>query len=169
MPGRTFSSPADFNTQFGQWLQRANGREVRTIKARPVDLIEHDRARMLPLPPVPLLLGWHERVRLGRDYYVRLDASDYSVDPVAIGRMVDVAADLDRVHVRVDGKVIADHERVWARGTAVPNNLLDLAADGELPTDKVKERLNHIRQQRSAVDERLASVAADLTTGAEVL
>ena len=59
---------------------------------------------MLPLPPVPLLLGWRERVRLGRDYYVRLDASDYSVDPIAIGRMVDVTADLDRVRVRLEGR-----------------------------------------------------------------
>jgi transposase len=119
MPGRSFTSPADFNAQFGQWLHIANARMVRTIKARPVDLIETDRARMLPLPPVPLLLGWQERVRLGRDYYVRLDASDYSVDPTAIGRMVDVSADLDRVHARLDGRVVADHARVWARGATV--------------------------------------------------
>jgi hypothetical protein len=119
MPGRSFVSPADFNAQFGDWLQIANQREVRTIKAHPVDLIETDRARMLPLPPVPLLLGWRERVRLGRDYYVRLDASDYSVDPTAIGRMVDVTADLDRVRVRLDGRVVADHARVWARRTTV--------------------------------------------------
>lgn len=92
---------------------------VRTIKARPIDLIEHDRSRMLPLPPVPLQLGWRERVRLGRDYYVRLDASDYSVDPQAIGRMVDVAADLDRVRVRLDGRIVADHPRIWARGAVV--------------------------------------------------
>ena len=55
---------------------------------------------MLPLPPVPLHLGWRNRVRLGRDYYVRLDTNDYSVDPHAIGRLVDVTADLDRVRVR---------------------------------------------------------------------
>jgi hypothetical protein len=119
MPGRSFTSPVDFNAQFGDWLQIANARMVRTIKARPVDLIEHDRSRMLPLPPVPLHLGWRERVRLGRDYYVRLDASDYSVDPTAIGRMVDVSADLDRVRVRLDGRLVADHARVWARGTTV--------------------------------------------------
>ncbi|RZU33497.1 transposase [Blastococcus saxobsidens] len=119
MPGRTFASPADFNAQFGDWLQRANQRPVRTIKARPVDLIEADRAKMLPLPPVPLLLGWRERVRLGRDYYVRLAASDYSVDPIAIGRMVDVSADLDRVRVRLDGRMVGDHARAWARGTTV--------------------------------------------------
>jgi hypothetical protein len=119
MPGRTFVSPADFNAQFGDWLQRANARTVRTIKARPVDLIEADRAAMLPLPPVPLLLGWRHQVRLGRDYYVRLDASDYSVDPTAIGRMVDVTADLDRVRARLDGRIVADHARVWARGVTV--------------------------------------------------
>jgi hypothetical protein len=118
MPGRSFTSPADFNTQFGQWLQIANQRTVRTIKARPLDLIEADRARMLPLPPAPLL-GWHVRVRLGRDYYVRLDASDYSVDPTAIGRMIEVTADLDRVRARLEGRVLADHPRVWARGATV--------------------------------------------------
>jgi len=119
MPGRSFSSPADFNTQFADWLQIANRRVVRTIKARPVDLIEHDRSAMLVLPPIPMQLGWRERVRLGRDYYVRLDASDYSVDPTAIGRMIDVSADLDRVRVRLDGRAVADHARVWARGVTV--------------------------------------------------
>ena len=76
---------------------------VRTIKAAPVDLLEADRAAMLPLPPVPLHLGWRNRIRLGRDYYVRLDTNDYSVDPTVIGRMVDVTADLDRVRVRARG------------------------------------------------------------------
>jgi transposase len=119
MPGRSFASPTDFNIQFSDWLQRANQREVRTIKARPIDLIEADRARMLALPPVPLHLGWRNHVRLGRDYYVRLDANDYSVDPTAIGRLVDVTGDLDRVRVRLDGRVVADHARVWARGATV--------------------------------------------------
>jgi hypothetical protein len=119
MPGRTFASPADFNTQFGQWLNLANARVVRTVKARPVDRLDTDRAAMLPLPPVPLQLGWRNRVRLGRDYYVRLDSNDYSVDPAAIGRLVDVSADLERVRVRLDGRVIAEHARVWARGSTI--------------------------------------------------
>jgi hypothetical protein len=119
MPGRTFASPADFNIQFIDWLTRANARVVRTIKSAPVDLIDADRAAMLPLPPIPLHLGWRNKIRLGRDYYVRLDTNDYSVDPGAIGRMVDVAADLDRVRVRLDGRVIAEHARVWARGMTV--------------------------------------------------
>jgi len=119
LPGRTFTSPEDFNAQFTDWLATANTRKVRTIKAAPVDRLAADLAAMLPLPPVPLHLGWRNRIRLGRDYYVRLDTSDYSVDPHAIGRLVDVTADLDRVRVRLDGKVIADHARVWARGMTI--------------------------------------------------
>jgi hypothetical protein len=119
MPGRTFTSPADFNAQFTDWLTRANARVVRTIKAAPVDLVDTDRAAMLALPPIPLHLGWRNKIRLGRDYYVRLDTNDYSVDPAVIGRMVDVAADLERVRVRAEGRIVAEHPRVWARGTTV--------------------------------------------------
>lgn len=119
MPGRDFSSPADFNAQFTDWLGKANARTVRTIKARPVDLLGADRAAMLPLPPVPPTAGWVNRVRLGRDYYVRLDSNDYSVDPAVIGRFVDVTADLARVEVRHDGRLVAGHDRVWARGMTV--------------------------------------------------
>ncbi|HEY6424296.1 MAG TPA: IS21 family transposase [Pseudonocardiaceae bacterium] len=119
MPGRSFGSPADFNVQFGDWLARANTRVVRTIGAAPVDRLEADRAAMLALPPLVLHLGWRNRVRLGRDYYVRLDTNDYSVDPSAIGRVVEVSGDLERVKVRADGRVVADHARSWARGQTI--------------------------------------------------
>jgi len=119
MPGRSFASPGDFNEQFTDWLQIANARTVRTLKASPEQRINADRAAMLPLPPVPLHLGWRNRIRLGRDYYVRVDTNDYSVDPRAVGRLVDVAADLDRVRVRADGRLVAEHTRVWARGMTI--------------------------------------------------
>lgn len=119
MPGRHFASPADFNAQFSDWLTTANARVVRTTKCRPVDLLEADLAAMLPLPPAVLHLGWRNHVRLGRDYYVRIDTSDYSVDPRAIGARVDVAADLDTVRVRHGGRLVADHPRRWARGMTV--------------------------------------------------
>jgi len=119
MPGRHFTSPADFNTQFTEWLTSANTRVVRTIKTRPVDLLEADKAAMLALPPAVLHLGWRNHVRLGRDYYVRVDTNDYSVDPRAIGVRVDVAADLDTVRVRHGGRLVAEHPRRWARGMTV--------------------------------------------------
>ncbi len=119
MPGRTFTSPADFNAQFTDWLALANQRIVRTVKASPVSRLDADLAGMLPLPPIPLHLGWRNRIRLGRDYYVRVDTNDYSVDPRAIGRVVDVTADLGRVRVKLDGRVLAEHARVWARGMVI--------------------------------------------------
>jgi hypothetical protein len=74
---------------------------------------------MLPLPPVAPAVGWVNRVRLGRDYYVRLDSSDYSVDPALIGRFVDVTGDLASVEVHHEGRLVAAHDRVWARGITV--------------------------------------------------
>jgi hypothetical protein len=129
MPGRAFTSPADFNAQFSDWLTLANARVVRTTKAAPVDLLETDRAAMLALPPIPLHLGWRNKIRLGRDYYVRLDTNDYSVDPSVIGRLVDVTADLERVKVRANGRVVAEHPRVWARGTTLTDPVhIEIAA-----------------------------------------
>ena len=74
---------------------------------------------MLPLPPVAPTVRWSNQIRLGRDYYVRVDSNDYSVDPTAIGRQVTVTADLERVRVRLDGRLVADHARVWARQMTV--------------------------------------------------
>ncbi len=64
MPGRSFSGPVDFNAQLAAWLQVANARTARTIRARPVDWTDADRAAMLPLPPISPEVGWREHVRL---------------------------------------------------------------------------------------------------------
>lgn len=113
LPGRTFVSPADFNEQLAGWLPRANARLVRQLGARPVDLVVTDRAAMGGLPPVTPRVGFTNRVRLPRDYYVSVLGNDYSVDPVGIGRMVTIHADLARVTVTLDGRPLASHPRVW--------------------------------------------------------
>lgn len=46
---------------------------------------------------------------------MRLDGNDYSVHPTVIGRRVEVLADLQRVRVLCDGRVVADHDRIWAK------------------------------------------------------
>jgi transposase len=115
LPGRMFSDPADFNAQLGDWLQLANQRHRRALGCAPAERIDADRAAMLELPPVAPATGWCQTLRLPRDHYVRLDANDYSVDPSVIGRRVEVSADLDRVHVYCDGRLVADHGRCWAR------------------------------------------------------
>jgi transposase len=115
LPGRRFSSPADFNTQLTDWLPRANTRQHRALGCRPIDRLEADRAAMLALPPIPPVVGWAQSVRLPRDHYIRLDSNDYSVHPAAIGRLVEVRADLQTVTVTLAGKAVAEHTRCWAR------------------------------------------------------
>lgn len=119
LPGRSFTDPADFNTQLTWWLPGANTRHVRRLGARPADRIEEDRARMIRLPPVVPSLGWHRELRLGRDHYVRLGSNDYSVHPAAIGRKVQVRADLERVVVSCAGRQVASHVRCWARHQSI--------------------------------------------------
>jgi len=115
LPGRSFSSPADFNAQLGDWLALVNQRTRPVLGCAPADRIDADRAAMLPLPPVAPITGWRSSLRLPRDHYVRLDSNDYSVHPAVIGRRVEVAADLERVWVTCDGQLVADHGRCWAR------------------------------------------------------
>lgn len=119
LPGRQFVSPTDFNTQLADWLPVANSRIVRSLSGRPIEVLDRDLAAMTALPPHPPATGLQTRVRLGRDYYVRVDGNDYSVDPRMIGRLVDVTATLTRVIVVCDGTAVADHERCWATGAVV--------------------------------------------------
>jgi hypothetical protein len=119
LPGRTFASPHDFNEQLADWLVHANARTVRSIHGRPVDLLATEYPSMLALPPIAPTVGLRERVRLGREYYVRLDTVDYSVDPRAIGRIVDITASTDVITVTCDGQVVAEHRRSWARHDVV--------------------------------------------------
>ena len=119
LPGRTFSSPGDFNAQLGEWLAVVNTRQRRALGCAPADRIAADRGAMLTLPPVAPATGWRASSRLPRDHYVRLDSNDYSVHPSVIGRRIEVVADLARVRVICDGKVVADHERAWAKHQTV--------------------------------------------------
>ena len=114
LPGREFTSPADFNAQLGAWLALASTRPRRALGCSPADRIGADKQAMLALPPVAPVTGWRASARLARDHYVRLDSNDYSVHPAVIGRRIEVTADLARVRVFAEGRLVADHERLWA-------------------------------------------------------
>lgn len=69
---------------------------------------------MLTVPPVAPVVETVTSVRLGRDYYVRVAGNDYSVDPGAIGQLVDVTTTLAQVTVSRAGRLLASHDRCWA-------------------------------------------------------
>ncbi len=144
LPGRIFASPADFNTQLADWLADANTRTVRSIQGRPVDLLATEYPSMLALPPVDPPTGLTLRVRLGRDYYVRVDTVDYSVDPRVIGRFVDITATPQQVTVCCGGQTVACHHRSWAKHGVVTD------PDHAATARKMRQALATDRQQRQA-------------------
>lgn len=119
LPGRKFDSPTDFNAQLARWIERADSRQHRSLGCQPAQRWTADRAAMLALPPVPPALGWRETVRPPRDYYVRVDSNDYSVQPPVIGRRVDVCADSQTVTATCAGRTVAVHDLCWARRQSI--------------------------------------------------
>ncbi|OAV54529.1 transposase [Enteractinococcus helveticum] len=148
LPGRDFRSPADFNQQLTQWLaERANQRTIRSLGDRPVNVLQADLTAMTALPPHPPSTGFSWQIRLGRDYYVRFDTNDYSVDPTVIGRLVQVTATLDRVIAVCDGMVVADHARCWANQQVITD-------PGHVATAKaLRADYNQIRRRPSGQGE----------------
>jgi hypothetical protein len=85
----------------------------------PAEALIADRVAMAALPPVAPTTGTTVSTRLGRDYYVALASSAYSVHPEAIGRMITMTAALDRIRAHCGDRLVADHERLWgANGLA---------------------------------------------------
>ena len=56
--------------------------------------------------------------------------------PSVIGRRIEVIADLDRVRAYCDGKVVADHIRIWARHQSLTLPEHDAAAK-QLRRDRI--------------------------------
>jgi transposase len=140
LPGRRFGSPADFNAQLADWLARANARHHRIIGCRPADRIAEDRSAMLALPPVLPDPAFRTAIRLPRDHYVRVLGSDYSVHPGAIGRRVEVRADLEAVRVTLAGELVGEHRR-----SLVPHQVVTDPAHVA-----ARDRLRHARREVEA-------------------
>ena len=167
LPGRPFASPADFNAQLGEWTGLANSRFKRVLGCAPADRIAADRAAMAPLPPIAeSSLGWHNRIRLPRDHYVRIDTCDYSVDPAVIGRMVDVRAGLEQVTVTCEGRLVACHDRSWVAHQTVTDPAHKAAAD-VMRAARLREKLA-APSAPVEVEQRDLSRYDDLLGGGEV-
>ncbi len=130
MPGRDFDSPGHFNTQLGGWLPTANSRVLRRTGQQPGHRVLADVAAMGALPPIAPSLGTSHRIRLGRDYYVRIAGNDYSVDPRVIGRFVDIHASLDTVTIACAGNVVGVHQRCWSSHQTITDPAHVAAAAG---------------------------------------
>ena len=91
-----------------------NTRTRRALGCAPSERIIADRAAMLALPPVAPATGWWPHSVAARSLHSpglqRLLGAPGGDRPAGAGR-----ADLARVQAFCDGKMVADHERIWAR------------------------------------------------------
>ena len=117
-PGRSFASPVHFQGELDAWFQKANRRLHRGIRAVPAERLAEEKGRMRPLPGRMPETDRRFVTRVPQQPYLRLDTNDYSLDPRAAGRRVEVRAS-QREIVAVElgtGAPVASHRRSFAKG-----------------------------------------------------
>ncbi len=91
-PGRRFANHLDFQLQLDAWLQKANARTHKALRARPIDRLNEERQVMRELPEQELNVDRRLVTRVPPDPHVRVDTNDYSLDPRLVGRRVEVVS-----------------------------------------------------------------------------
>jgi transposase len=116
-PGRRFANHIDFQAQLDQWFVKANARQHRTLRCRPVDRLTEERAAMRALPGRQPELDRRYVIRVPADPYVRFDTCDYSLDPNLVGQRVDVRISHAQITATAmdTGELACVHERSFAR------------------------------------------------------
>jgi transposase len=120
-PGRRFANHLDFQLQLDDWFLKANARTHKTLRERPVDRLEVERAVMRPLPERGPDTDRRWVLRVPPDPHVRFDTVDYSLDPGLVGRRVEVrVSQREVVAVALDsGELACRHERSFAKNRTV--------------------------------------------------
>ncbi len=118
-PGRAFASPEHFQSCLDEWFeQRANTRLHRGIRAVPAERLAEEVQRMRPLPERMPDVDRRFVMRVPQQPYLRFDTNDYSLDPRAAGRRVEVRASQRKI-IAVElgtGAIVASHRRSFAKG-----------------------------------------------------
>lgn len=115
LPGRRFSSPADFNAQLGVWLARANTRQHRRLGCRPVDRWAAGHGHMLVLPPLAAgsaLVGWVKSVRLPRHQTLTDPTPAAAAAALRAARSEQLPRPSSPVGLEVEQRALDDYDRI---------------------------------------------------------
>jgi uncharacterized protein (DUF427 family) len=74
---------------------------------------EGERPKLIPYR------GRFAAASVSKTCLVRFDNNRYSVSASAVGRPVDIHAYADRIVIRQDGRIMAEHRRSFGRGETV--------------------------------------------------
>jgi|SRR5690349_128176 len=91
------------------------GIRIRNLPAAPFwEVFETERLSLVPY--AGQFDGFHAlSAAVSKTCLVRFDSNKYSVPATAVGRPVDVHAYADRIAIRQDGQILAEHERCFRR------------------------------------------------------
>ncbi len=120
-PGRHFANHLDFQLQLDAWFQKANARTHKTLRARPIDRLTEELQAMRELPGEEPDVDRRWVTRVPADPHVRLDTNDYSLDPLLVGRRVEIRVSQRQVTaVALDtGELACSHERSFAKNRTI--------------------------------------------------
>jgi transposase len=83
-------------------------------------MFEEERPKLVPVPG--RFDGFHATpASVSKTCLVRFDSNKYSVAASAVGRPVEIRAYADRIVIRQDGAVVAEHPRLFGRGQTTYN------------------------------------------------
>ena len=146
LEGRSFEDLDDLNSQLRQWLAtEANVRIHGTIKERPIDRLEGDRAAMLPIGTTPAYPSIIKSERLAdHDGRISYKGVSYSVDPEIItgrrGTGVEVREGADgRLRVFFADQLVGEHS-LMPSGSPPQDDPLHAAKRRELRQKPTWER-----------------------------
>ena len=117
-PGRSFVGELDFQEQLDRWFrERANVRFHRTLRCRPLDRLAEELTVMRPLPERLPDVDRRFVTRVPPDPYVRVDTNDYSLDPLLVGRRVELRVSQREILAAAldTGELACRHVRSFAR------------------------------------------------------
>jgi Mu transposase, C-terminal domain len=102
-------------------VEKANARQHRTLRCRPIDRLAEEREAMRALPAREPDVDRRWVTRVLPDPMLRFDTNDYSLDPALAGRRIDVrVCQREVIAVALDtGELACRHERSFARHRTV--------------------------------------------------
>ena len=116
-----------FNRRLAEACLKDLERKLRGTSGPKQEILEEDRAAMLPLPPEEFEARRLEPRKATSLSLVRFDRNDYSVPTAYAYHPVMVVGGIDRIRFLVHDRVVAEHVRDWERENVHYNPLHYLA------------------------------------------
>jgi len=123
-PLREFTDLHDVNRQARQWLAEiANQRQHRETRQRPIDRLQANALR--PLPVIPYDYRDKVEALVYKDLRLHFDGNRYCVPPRFVGRRLTLKADSSSVTIYDRVNEIVSYPRGWRRGQTLGADRFD--------------------------------------------